>query len=70
MSLTSFAKTVDALLRIQYQTDLATFIEFHRDKGKSYRDIAAALSDLTGGTVDVTRTTIANWADDVLKVAS
>lgn len=71
MSLTSFARTVDALLASRYNTNLHTFITVNRDKGFSNHEIAQALADLTNGTVNVTRTTIANWAEDALeKVAS
>lgn len=70
MALTSFAKTVDALLRSDHGTTLNTFITVRRERGLPFQVIAEDLRDLTDGTVDVTRTTIANWATDLLQVAS
>lgn len=69
MALTTFARTVDALLRSDHDTTLEAFINIRRDKGQTWGQIATALSELTNGTVHVTRTTVTNWADD-LEVAS
>jgi hypothetical protein len=70
MSLTSFARTVDALLRSEYDTTLHDFITSRRARGLSFDEIAKSLSITTGGTVQVTRTTIVNWATDLMERVS
>jgi hypothetical protein len=70
MSLTSFARTVDALLRSNHNTTLEAFIAVNRDHGYSNDEIAKRLARLTKGTVEVSRTTIANRAIDVEKVSA
>lgn len=70
MSLTSFARTVDALLRSEHDTTLQEFIGSRRSRGLSFDEIAKNLSIVTGGTVQVTRTTVVNWWGDLVEKAS
>jgi hypothetical protein len=70
MSLTPFAKAVDALLRLDHSTTLQTFINVRRAQGQTWSQIASALTAETRGDIEVTRTTIQNWHDDMQKVAS
>lgn len=70
MAVTSFAKTVDALLRANHDTTLQDFIVSRRKQRKSYGQIAAELNTITDGTVEVSRQTVVNWATELLEVAS
>jgi hypothetical protein len=70
MSLTSFARTVDALLRSEHDTNLHEFISTRRSRGLSFDEIARNLAITTGGTVQVTRTTVVNWWGDLVEKVS
>ena len=69
VTLTSHARTVDALLEAKYETTLARFLTRRRDLGHSFNRIARDLHDLTHGTVSVTGETIRNWISDLEAVA-
>jgi len=68
-TLTSQAKTVNALLEANHSTTLRSFLDERRRENKSYRMIARELLDATDGVVDVTGETIRNWAADLKLLA-
>ena len=64
-TLTSQARTVNALLEANHAITLRSFLDERRQDNKSYRMIARELLDATDGVVDVTGETIRNWATDL-----